>query len=88
MEQIGIFDVKTKFSEIVERINRTGQPIVVTNRGKPVVEIFPAKTESEGQMSREEAFETIAQLRMKTPSVTQNEIRELIEEGRDRCPDV
>jgi len=84
VEQIGIFDAKTKFPEIIDRVNQTGMSIIVTNRGKPVAEISPVKTRSEGHLTRQEAFETIARLRRETPCVTKEEIREMIEEGRDR----
>ena len=35
MNQIGLFEAKTKFSEICERIAAGGEAIVVTRRGKP-----------------------------------------------------
>lgn len=39
MNQIGLFEAKTKFSEICERIAAGGEAIVVTRRGKPLVRI-------------------------------------------------
>ncbi len=38
---VGIFEAKTKFSELCEQVARTGKEIVVTRRGKSVVRIVP-----------------------------------------------
>ncbi len=43
---IGIFEAKTKFSELCEQVVRTGKEIVVTRRGKNVVRILPAVDEA------------------------------------------
>ncbi len=39
MEEIGIFEAKTKLSSICERVARTGTPVTVCKRGKPLVVI-------------------------------------------------
>jgi len=36
---IGLFEAKTKFSEICEQVATKGAPVVVTRRGKPLVRI-------------------------------------------------
>ncbi len=41
MNAIGIFEAKTKFSEICERVAAKGVAILVTRRGKPLVTIEP-----------------------------------------------
>ncbi|MCH7226135.1 type II toxin-antitoxin system Phd/YefM family antitoxin [Haloferula sp. A504] len=41
MESIGIFEAKTKLSSICERVARTGAPVLVCRRGKPLVVISP-----------------------------------------------
>jgi prevent-host-death family protein len=41
MNAIGLFEAKTKFSEICERVAAKGEAIVVTRRGKPFVRIGP-----------------------------------------------
>ena len=88
MEEVGIFDAKTRFSELVERVNQTGQPITVTNRGKPVAEIAPTRKPLVGSMTREEAFAQVATLWKTVEPMTKEEIDQTIQEGRDRCPDV
>ena len=41
MNAIGLFEAKTKFSEICERVAANGEPVIVTRRGKPLVKIEP-----------------------------------------------
>jgi len=41
MRTVGIFEAKTKLSEICEEVARTGVGVVVTRRGKPLVRISP-----------------------------------------------
>lgn len=41
MNAIGLFEAKTKFSEICERVAAKGVAVVVTRRGKPLVSIEP-----------------------------------------------
>jgi prevent-host-death family protein len=43
MNSIGIYEVKTKLSEICEQVAHTGEPVVVTRRGVPLVQIHPAE---------------------------------------------
>jgi len=41
MNAIGLFEAKTKFSEICERVAAKGVGVVVTRRGRPLVTIEP-----------------------------------------------
>ena len=41
MTRVGLFEAKTKFSEICDEVARKGEPVVVTRRGKPIVKIEP-----------------------------------------------
>ncbi|MCK5198308.1 MAG: type II toxin-antitoxin system Phd/YefM family antitoxin [Spirochaetales bacterium] len=41
MKAIGIFEVKTKISEICETVKETHEPVLITKRGKPMVRIIP-----------------------------------------------
>lgn len=45
MRTIGLFEAKTKFSELCEGVAERGEPVVVTRRGKPLVRIEPCATE-------------------------------------------
>jgi len=41
MKQMGLFEAKNRFSAVCESVARTGEPLVVTKRGHPVVKIVP-----------------------------------------------
>lgn len=48
MNTLGIYEAKTKLSEICERIAQTGEPVVVTRRGVPLVQIHPVRPDGTG----------------------------------------
>jgi prevent-host-death family protein len=41
MEQVGIFEAKTKFTSLCEQVVRTGHSVVVSKRGHPMVMLTP-----------------------------------------------
>ena len=41
MKTVGIFEAKTRLSEICEEVSRSGVGVIVTRRGKPLVRIDP-----------------------------------------------
>lgn len=43
MKTIGLFEAKTKFSEICETVAAKGTAVVVTRRGRPLVRIEPIR---------------------------------------------
>jgi prevent-host-death family protein len=43
MKMIGVFEAKTRLSEICEEVARSGRSVIVTRRGKPLVRIDPLK---------------------------------------------
>jgi prevent-host-death family protein len=60
MNAIGLFEAKTKFSEICERVAAQGVPVLVTRRGQPLVTIEPipvAKGRPTSVWDRRAAFE-------------------------------
>jgi prevent-host-death family protein len=81
-EQIGIFEAKTHFSEVVDRVVREGRTITVTRRGEPVVDITPTKARAPGRMSRADALAELERLRAEVPKMSRQEILDLIAEGR------
>ena len=44
MKAIGIFEVKTKISELCETVKKTHEPILITKRGIPMVRIIPIES--------------------------------------------
>lgn len=45
MKTVGIFEAKTKLSEICDEVARSGRSVVVTRRGKPLVRIDPIQAD-------------------------------------------
>ena len=82
MKEIGIFDAKTRFSEIAKRVKDTGQPVHVTNRGEEMVDITPIPARSIGRRTREQAFAELTRLRRELPKSSLAQIKADIEEGR------
>jgi len=79
-QQIGTFEAKTHFSQIIERVEN-GADFVITKRGKPVAKIIPF--EQEKKMTRKEAIEQLIELRkLYRGEPGSFNIREAIEEGR------
>ena len=82
MQQVGIFDAKTRFSELVDTVNTTGEPVLVTKRGKPVAQIMPPPADDTPKLSREELVAKVRELRPTYGPFDPEEIRSAIEEGR------
>jgi prevent-host-death family protein len=79
-QQIGTFEAKTHFSQIIEKVEH-GADYIITRRGKPVAKIIPFKQEP--QMTRKEAFESFKELRKHYRGEPGSfNIREAIEDGR------
>lgn len=61
MKQVGIFEAKTKFPGLCDQIVRSGTPVLVQRRGKPLVVVSPADTTiqpgSEGILDGWQAWE-------------------------------
>jgi prevent-host-death family protein len=79
-QQIGVFEAKTHFSKILERVKK-GENITITQRGKPVAKISPI--EEEPEMTYMEAVEAMIEMRklFRGDPKTFN-LKEAIEEGR------
>ncbi len=43
-ERIPIFEFRPKSLAPLERVRRTGRPIIVTKRGEPIAEVVPPST--------------------------------------------
>lgn len=43
---VSVYEAKTQLSSLLEKVN-SGDQVVITNRGKPVAELVPAKPESQ-----------------------------------------
>lgn len=91
MITVGAFEAKTKFSELLDRVER-GEEIVVTRHGKTVARIVPdgpLDAEAERKVREAKAAEIKAEfararemLRSEGVSLTRDEIIELRDLGR------
>ncbi len=59
MKALGVFDIKTRLSEICDEVARTGEPVLVTKRGKPFVRIAPLDSSDETRSPVWEARERV-----------------------------
>lgn len=78
MERIGIYDARSKLSELVERV-QSGEEVVLTRHGEPVARLVPEKRRRE--RSRTAAVARIRALARKL-DIRDVDIRKLIEEER------
>ena len=85
METIPLTDAQTRFVELIDRVRTTGEPITLTDHGRPVVDLAPTRADEPAQkMTKAEAIDAIEELRKDLPPVPEGECRRIIEEGRDR----
>ncbi|MCP4375756.1 MAG: type II toxin-antitoxin system Phd/YefM family antitoxin [bacterium] len=47
MNTIGIFEAKSKLSQICEQVHETHEPVLITKRGVPLVKIEPIASRSQ-----------------------------------------
>ena len=79
-QQIGAFEAKTHFSQIIEQAEH-GEDFIITKRGKPVAKIIPF--EKKPEMTRHEAIEKFRELRkLYRGKPGSFNVREAIEDGR------
>ncbi len=82
MKVIGVFDAKTRFSEIAQQVKESGQAVRITKRGEEMVDITPIPSRPAGRRSREQAFAALAELRHTLPKTTLKQIKADIALGR------
>ncbi|MCL2441762.1 MAG: type II toxin-antitoxin system prevent-host-death family antitoxin [Treponema sp.] len=79
-QEIGAYEAKTHFSQVLDRVAK-GTEYIVSKRGKPVAKIIPI--EQEKKMTRKEAINALIELRKQYRGVPGDfNIREAIEDGR------
>jgi len=78
-QQIGAFEAKTHFSQILEKIEM-GEEYIITKRGKAVAKIIPF---GDRKISRKEAINSLREMRkLYRGNPGDFCIREAIEDGR------
>ena len=82
MDTVGVFEAKTHFSEIIDRVVQGGAEMVITRHGKPVAKIVPFSGRTpERQAEIVAAIAGLFRLREKQ-SLKGISIRALIDDGR------
>ena len=74
---VGLFDAKTRLSELVDQVAKSRDEILITRRGKAVARLVPIDESSEV----EHALELLLAARASSKSGS-GSLRELIDEGR------
>jgi len=80
-ERIGIYDARSRLSELVERVE-AGEEVILTRRGQPVARLVRAETQ-ERNKARADAVKRIRALRKRMNlRISRAEIRRAIVKGR------
>ncbi len=77
--EIGIFDAKTRLSELLRR-TQTGESFRITQRGVPVAELVPIGLSK--RMSTQEAAAQLREFMKQQPKIVNLNIKALVEEGQ------
>jgi prevent-host-death family protein len=80
--EIGLFEAKTRLSELVRQV-KTGESFIITQRGEPAAKLTPIRNKEHRSPRR--IAEAIRRLRQmpKIEAVSHEELRSWIEEGRE-----
>ncbi len=84
MRSVGAFEAKTHFSQLVDEVNRTGEPIIVQRRGRSVAVLEPyddREKADRGSRGRD-ILQAFSEIRSSQSISEKGSIRELIEEER------
>ena len=78
MKTIESYEVKTKLSEILRRV-QAGEAFTITNRGKPVADLLPSRSASRQKIAS--AIRDIKAGKSKT-AISDERLKEYMERGR------
>jgi prevent-host-death family protein len=82
MPEIGLFEAKTRLSELVRQV-KAGESFIITHRGEPAAQLTPIPHKEQRDPRR--IAEAVRRLREmpKIQGVSHEELRSWIEEGRE-----
>lgn len=82
MTEIGLFEAKTRLSELVRQV-KAGESFIITQRGKPAAKLAPIPHKKRRDPRR--IAEAVRRLREmpKIQGVSHEELRSWVEEGRE-----
>ncbi|NEP63202.1 MAG: type II toxin-antitoxin system prevent-host-death family antitoxin [Symploca sp. SIO2G7] len=81
MKEVGTFEAKNKFSEMIQKVRKKGAKFLITNRGEPMAMLVPAvqdRVKANTAIDALIAFGKANPLKLKKGE----ELKSLIEEGR------
>lgn len=78
MLKIGSFEAKTKLPELLRMVEKSGEEIIITRRGKDVAKLTPVEQNKDAIL----VIEEIKKLRKSIKRVSVSEIKQMIEKGR------
>ncbi len=82
MAEVGLFEAKTHLSELVRQV-KVGESFLITQRGEPVAELGPIRRREGHEPRNIAAAIRRIQTMQKIETVSHEEIRSWIEEGRE-----
>lgn len=80
MESVALYDAKNRLSELCNKVTETGEPCIISRRGRPIVKLVPV-SEADGASS---VWESVEEAQAKYGSLDQD--IELPERSRDMRP--
>jgi prevent-host-death family protein len=66
MEKVGLYEAKANLSRLAQQVKETGQPITITRRGEPFVDLVPHHKPAE-PLSNEDWVEQVRAMHRKHP---------------------
>jgi len=81
MITVGAFEAKTKFSELLDRVER-GEEVVITRHGKEVARLSKAPSSTKGENLKAEFARFRERMHKEGVSFTADEIKSYRDEGR------
>jgi prevent-host-death family protein len=82
MKEIGLFEAKTNLSKIAEAVRRTGQPVTLTRRGEPFVDLVPHQDLTVRRRPKAKVLADLDRLRHELPKSSAAQIKADIQQGR------
>lgn len=85
MSTMGAYEAKTKFSELLERVEK-GERVTITRHGKPVAEIVPARSPRDRERARQ-AMDRLREIGESAglSNLTWEDLKKMRDEGRPGC---
>lgn len=78
MLKVGSFEAKTKLPELLRMVEKSGEEIIITRKGKEIAKLTPIDKNEDAIFVVEE----IRKLRKSIKKINASEIKQMIEEGR------